>query len=193
MSVQFEDLQLASVALSSRNVHDIRSSLTLRGIHDSLKHQRNECDEEKVIDEELRRAPERSGCALGDSIGASIFRRGGSRVSGSVARGGGGGGKASIEGVERVDASEPGKKGRHFIAGAWRKATIEVEGLGGIEIGECLLKSLRGGRGFANWPLGASLGNQSPPENITSIYNHLDGSIGLQIYATPMAFKRQWN
>lgn len=110
--------------------HGIGSSLTLRSIHDRLEHQRNECNEEKVIDEELGRTPERSGCALGDSIGAGIFRGGRSRVSGSVARGGGGGGKASVEGVERVDASEPGKKGKHFKAGAWRNATIKVKGRG---------------------------------------------------------------
>lgn len=112
----------------------IDHSLTLRGIHNGLEHQRNECNEEKIIDEELRCAPERSRCILGNGIGASIFRGERSRVSGSVGRSGGGRGKTSVEGIERVQASEPGEKGRHFIAGAWRtRWPIETEGLGGIE------------------------------------------------------------
>ena len=94
--------------------------LTFRGIHNGLEHQGNERNEEEVINEELGRPPERSRSALGDGIGASIFRGWRSRVRGSVGRGGGGRGETSVESVERVDASEPGKKGRHFIAGAWR-------------------------------------------------------------------------
>ena len=72
---------------------------TLRGIHDRLEHQRNEGNEEEVVNEELGRSPERRRRILSNGIGTGIFGGGRAGVGSRIGRGRGGGGEASVEGI----------------------------------------------------------------------------------------------
>lgn len=105
-------------------------TLTLRSIDHGLEHQWNECNKEKVIDEELGSAPERCRRTLRNGTCAGIFGSGRSRVGGSSGRGGCGNGEASVEGVERIDPPQPGEEGGHFTAVAWRRECVEEKEVG---------------------------------------------------------------
>lgn len=74
---------------------------TFGGVNYGLEHQRNEDNEEEVVDEELGCAPEGCRCILGNGVGAGIFGGGWSRVRSG--RGSCRGGEASVEGIERID------------------------------------------------------------------------------------------
>jgi hypothetical protein len=99
-------------------------TLTLRGIDDSLEHQRNKYYKEQVIDKEFRCAPEGWRRALRDCIGAGIF---GGRSCVGISRSDCSGGKASVKGIQRINPPEPGENGGHFMKVAWpRSGEIEV-------------------------------------------------------------------
>ena len=97
-----------------------KTAPTLGSINHSLEHQWNEHNEEYVVDKELRRTPKRRRGILSDGVGTTIFGGGRSRVSSDVGRSRSRSREASVEGVERVEAPQPEKGGRHFIAMAWR-------------------------------------------------------------------------
>lgn len=85
----------------------MRTSPTLRYLDDGLKHQRHGDQKDQVVDVELDGAPFGRFSAVGDGLGAGIFGRRGSRVSGGLQRSCGGDGESGVEGIEGIQLSEP--------------------------------------------------------------------------------------
>lgn len=106
-------LELVASGQQSGHYRDNLFALTLRCIDNSLEHQRHEDNEKDIVDKEFRGAPEGWRRALGDCVGAGIF---GGRSRVGVRSCDSGGGKASVEGVQRVNPPEPGEEGGHFMA-----------------------------------------------------------------------------